>query len=61
MWQQHGLQVEIAWIIDCKQACGMPVDDARALQQLSASPCPPEKRPAIKQAFRHFGMLDSQE
>ena len=36
-----------------KQECGIPVDDLGSPR----SPCPPEKRPAIKQAFRHFGLL----
>ena len=55
----HGLIVEIAWIADCKQECGIPVDDVRAFQQARFSPCPPEKRRAIKQAFRYLGMLPS--
>ena len=55
--RQHGLEVEIAWIADRKQECGIPVDDVRAFQRTRFSPCPPEKRPAIKQALRHFGML----
>ena len=55
--REHGLTVELAWIADCKRECGIPVDDVRAFQQSRFSPCPPEKRPAIKQAFRHFGML----
>ena len=57
--REHGLTVEIAWIADCKQECGIPVDDGNASQRAGFSPCPPEKRPAIKQAFRHFGMLPS--
>jgi 23S rRNA (uracil1939-C5)-methyltransferase len=51
--REHGMKVEIAWISDCKQECGIPVDDLGSPR----SPCPPEKRPAIKQAFRHFGLL----
>jgi len=53
--REHGLKVEIAWIADCKQECGIPVEGGPEGAPLS--PCPPEKRPAIKQAFRHFGML----
>jgi 23S rRNA (uracil1939-C5)-methyltransferase len=55
--REHGLKIEIGWIADCKQECGISVDDVRAFEQARCSPCPPEKRPAIKQAFRHFGML----
>ena len=55
--RRHGLKVETGWIADCKQECGIPVGDVRAFQPARFSSCPPEKRPAIKQAFRHFGML----
>jgi len=55
--RQHGLDVELAWIVDCKQECGLPVEDVRAFQRSRFSPCPPEMRPAIKQALRHFGMI----
>ena len=58
--REHGLKIEIAWIADCKQECGISVDNMNA-QQAGSSPCPPEKRPAIKQALRHFGMLPSGE
>jgi hypothetical protein len=57
--RHHGLKIEIAWIADCKLECGIQPDDLQSLQQVRFSPCPPEKRPAIKQAFRHFGMLST--
>lgn len=57
IWQQHHLWVAVGWIADCKQECGIRVDDVRAFQQARFSPCPPEIRPAVKQAFRYFGML----
>ena len=60
VFRQHGLNIEMAWIADCKLECGIQVDDVRSLQQARFSPCPPEKRPAIKQAFRHFGMLPNE-
>jgi 23S rRNA (uracil1939-C5)-methyltransferase len=53
--REHGLHIEIDWIADCKRECGIAMDDA--IPQAANSPCPPEKRPAIKQAFRHFGLL----
>jgi 23S rRNA (uracil1939-C5)-methyltransferase len=55
--REHGLAVELAWIADCKYECGIVTGETRAIEQARLSPCPPEKRPAIKQAFRHFGML----
>jgi hypothetical protein len=56
--REHRLKVEAGWIADCKRECGIPVGDVRAFQQARFFPCPPEKRPAIKQAFRYFGLLD---
>ena len=60
VYRQHGLKVELGWIANCKVECGIPIDNVRAFQQSHLSPCPPEIRPAIKQAFRHFGMLSSE-
>jgi len=56
--QRHGLQVETYWIAHCRELCGITESTAerREWQQ-----CPPEKLPAIKQAFRHFGMLSPEE
>ena len=54
MQHRHGLHVEPYWIAHCRELCGLDEPDAerRGWQQ-----CPPDKIPAIKQAFRHFGML----
>jgi hypothetical protein len=57
VFDRHGFMPEAAWIADCKQQCGIPVEDVRAFQHARFTPCPPQKRPAIKQALRHFGML----
>jgi hypothetical protein len=51
--RQHGFVPESAWIAHCKELCGIPTPGTAA----SENPCPPEKEAAIKQAFRHFGLL----
>ncbi len=50
--RQHGLTVEPGWIAHCKELCGLSAAAATTIR-----PCPPEIQPAIKQAFRHFGLL----
>jgi len=41
--REHGLTVEIAWIADCKQECGIPVDDGSASQRAPFLPLPAGK------------------
>ncbi len=47
-----------AWIAHVKELNGLPVERAWNRQgPRRAKPCPENKRPAIEEAFRHFGML----
>ena len=56
---QFGFTPETGWIAHCKELCGLPPGEAfLGRSDESVKPCPPEKRPAIKKAFQHFGMLD---
>jgi hypothetical protein len=56
-WVQdnYGFKPYDAWITHCKEIAGLPV--------MSRGPrskerqCPPERRYAILQAFRHFGLI----
>src|SRR5437879_10815887 len=51
--RHHGFVPESAWIDHCKELFGVP-----GASWLNAeNPCPPEKVPVIKQAFREFGLL----
>jgi hypothetical protein len=61
---QKGVQREFAfkpktcWIAHCKEIYGAPL--VAASNRPGEEPvelCPPEKRPAIKKALLHFGML----
>ena len=51
--RQHGFVPESAWITGCKQEFGLAVPEDGPQE----NPCPPDKVAAIKQAFRHFGLL----
>ena len=57
--QRHALRVETYWIAHCRELCG--IDDSSSERRRDWQQCPPEKLPAIKQAFRHFGMLPSHD
>ena len=51
--RQHGFVPESAWIMCCKEEVGLAAPGNAAQE----NPCPPDKVAAIKQAFRHFGLL----
>jgi hypothetical protein len=51
--RQHGFVPESAWIARCKEEFGLSAP-GNAPQE---NPCPRDKVAAIKQAFRHFGLL----
>jgi hypothetical protein len=51
--RQHGFVPESAWILHCKEQFGLVAQGTSPEE----NPCPPEKVPAIKQAFRRFGLL----
>ena len=54
----EGWTAETCWIAHCKELNGLPVKRAPNRQGTGRMvPCPPEKRTAIKGAFRHFGMI----
>ncbi len=53
VWRQHGLDLDACWIAHCRELCGL----ADGTERREGQRCPPEKLPAIKQAFRHFGIL----
>ena len=51
--RQHGFVPESDWITRCKEEFGLAAPGSAP----SENPCPPDKVAAIKQAFRHFGLL----
>ncbi len=56
--RRYGFVPETCWIAHVKELCGLPVRKAwNRAGQARMAPCPPEKRPAIKEAFRHFGLI----
>ncbi|MGA9058857.1 MAG: hypothetical protein WB763_20375 [Terriglobia bacterium] len=55
---EFGFKPKTCWIAHCKEIYGLPLGAAPNRQgEERVEPCPPEKRPAIKKAFQHFGML----
>ncbi len=57
--QTHGFVPKTCWIAHVKSLHGLPMRTApnRASPQTRMVPCPPEKRPAIEDALRHFGVI----
>jgi len=56
--QRYGFLPETCWIADCKEKNGLEV--RRAPNRAGAGrmvPCPDDKREAIEEAFRYFGMI----
>jgi hypothetical protein len=51
--RQHGFVPESAWIAHCKELFGLATPGSSH----DENPCSPEKVAAIKQVFRHFGLL----
>jgi hypothetical protein len=57
--QQSGFVPKTCWIADVKSQHGLTTRQApnRFSSTSREHPCPPEKRPAIEGALRHFGMI----
>jgi hypothetical protein len=50
--------VKTCWIAHCKEIYGLPLGFAPNRQgEKAPGAVPPEKQPAIRKAFQHFGML----
>ena len=52
--RKHGFLPHRDWIAHCKELCGLITATP---EHGDSQQCPPNKQPAIKQAFRHFGLL----
>ena len=57
--RHHGFIPKTSWIAHVKTLRGSPTRRAanRAGRGRRVVPCPPEKREAIEQALRHFGLI----
>ena len=57
--RHHGFVPKTDWIAHVKTLRGLPTRRAanRAGRGRRVVPCPPEKREAIEQALRHFGLI----
>jgi len=57
--RHHGFVPRTSWIAHVKALRGLPTRRAvnRTGRGRRVAPCPPEKREAIEQALRHFGLI----
>jgi len=57
--RRHGFVPKTAWIAHVKILRNIPTRGAanRAGRGRRVVPCPPEKREAIEEALRHFGLI----
>jgi hypothetical protein len=57
--QHHGFIPKPGWIAHVKEVHGVPTlrGAKRARRDRAVEPCPPEKREAIEEALRHFGVV----
>ena len=57
--QHHGFIPKPGWIAHVKEVHGIPTlrGAKRARRDRAVEPCPPEKREAIEEALRHFGVM----
>ena len=57
--KKYGWVPRTCWIAHAKQLCGLEVKRAwNRRDKERANPCPPEKMPAIREAFEYFGMIN---
>ena len=55
---KHGFVPKTCWIAHCREMCGLPLRTAPNCRGKDrANPCPPDKKPAIMEALRHFGIV----
>lgn len=57
--RRHGFIPKTGWIAHVKGVHSIPTlrEAKRARRDRAIEPCPPEKREAIEEALRHFGMM----
>ncbi len=57
--EKHGLTVKSCWIAHMKEICGLPVKVSPRRYDVNVRqvPCPEDKQPIIREAFKHFRMI----
>lgn len=56
----HGMKVSSLYVAQMKAECGLGTQADRSGDKKQPK-CPPEKREAILDAFRHFGLIGEDE
>lgn len=55
---KYGFEPKTCWIADAKQKCRIPVPLVwNRVGDERKNPCPPDKLPALRDAFEFFGLL----
>ncbi len=55
---RHGVSIQTCWIAHAKELNSLPVRKAHNRNgEERAMPCPSEKLPLIREAFKHFNIL----
>lgn len=57
--RRHGFIPKTGWIAHVEDVHNIPTlrEAKRARRDRAVEPCPPEKREAIEEALRHFGLI----
>jgi 23S rRNA (uracil1939-C5)-methyltransferase len=55
--EKSGLSVSYLYIAQVKRKLGLPSEESHSSGIGKQLNCPPEKEKAIKEAFKHFGMI----
>ena len=57
--RRHGFVPKMGWIAHVKEVHGIATlrEAKRVRRGRDIEPCPPEKREAIEEALRHFGVI----
>ena len=58
--ENHSITIKTCWIADMKEKCGLPKKIApnRISKDSKVYPCPVDKEEIIKEAFKHFEMIN---
>jgi len=55
--KKHGKVVKTCWIAHAKEICGLEPKKSHNRMGKRVFPCPEDKLPWIKDAFKHFHMI----
>ena len=57
LFERYGFRPTASWITQYKEIYGLPLKHPLDRYRPPGRQCPPARRPQIREAFEHFGML----